>query len=516
MTVHRCGACGEPGHNRRTCPVLNGTASGLGRPRGASAQIAAIVGEPAPEFVAMFGRRCRRCGERGHRAADCPSSSSESVAMTPSPVPCEPDCDVVLPHEHPPPTPAEERAGVVRTSYLPPPDRPCVWCAAAQRGCPLHGQARAGLSDEEIAVVLADARRAAELLGDWMTSTLEGAVEELLAHIARDDAEEVAEIDRLRVRAETAESVVATLREQLGDIERALGSALVQADGSIVKAIALLRAPPAPPAKLSGVAQVRQVASGLVGEPELVDRASGRRTVHQLPPTPPALVALAEEVPEAPASAWDPEPSAAEGAPASGPRTPDEQPATAGVAEQPAVPDDGLSRDQRRSRRKREVRPKTLNLARIPRSEVRRRRAEQPDADRRHLPMVRGECASGPRPCPYVSCAYHLFLDVTRGGGIKFNFPDLLGPDETPDLELMTDTCVLDVADQGEATLERVGAAFNVTRERVRQLEVKAMARIQRKQRELREFVSDGPRAPRPIKAAAIEDDDDELDEPAA
>ena len=47
---------------------------------------------------------------------------------------------------------------------------------------------------------------------------------------------------------------------------------------------------------------------------------------------------------------------------------------------------------------------------------------------RRHDPGVqtRAECVEGPRPCPYVSCKYHLYLDVQhRTGAIKLNFPDI-------------------------------------------------------------------------------------------
>src|SRR5207248_4026222 len=35
-------------------------------------------------------------------------------------------------------------------------------------------------------------------------------------------------------------------------------------------------------------------------------------------------------------------------------------------------------------------------------------------------PRVRGDCAEGPRPCPYVSCKYNLYVDVNpRTGSVK-------------------------------------------------------------------------------------------------
>lgn len=83
-------------------------------------------------------------------------------------------------------------------------------------------------------------------------------------------------------------------------------------------------------------------------------------------------------------------------------------------------------------------------------------------------PATRGECFVEERPCPWVSCKHHLYLDVTEAGGLKVNFPTL----EVWELE---ETCALDVADGGGETLERVGELVNLTRERVRQVEVRAL-----------------------------------------
>ncbi|MBT9557524.1 MAG: hypothetical protein IV100_15895 [Myxococcales bacterium] len=83
-------------------------------------------------------------------------------------------------------------------------------------------------------------------------------------------------------------------------------------------------------------------------------------------------------------------------------------------------------------------------------------------------PRTRGDCASGPRPCPWVGCRQHLFLDVSPKGAILVNH-------ETSDPMEMTDTCALDLADRGGRTLEEVGAVMHVTRERVRQIETDAL-----------------------------------------
>lgn len=130
------------------------------------------------------------------------------------------------------------------------------------------------------------------------------------------------------------------------------------------------------------------------------------------------------------------------------------------------------SRDSRRSRRKRPVRARTISVKRMSRREL------DSGSERWKLleaarPKTRAECAEGPRPCPHVSCRHHLFLDVSpRTGAIKLNFPDL----EVWELAV---SCALDVADAGAVTLEDVGAILNLTRERIRQLELKALDRLE-------------------------------------
>jgi hypothetical protein len=79
-------------------------------------------------------------------------------------------------------------------------------------------------------------------------------------------------------------------------------------------------------------------------------------------------------------------------------------------------------------------------------------------------PTRRSECLAAARPCPWVSCRYHLFLDVSHDTGtIKLNFPGK----EIWELE---HTCALDIADEGEATFEQIGGLLNLTRERIRQM----------------------------------------------
>lgn len=89
-------------------------------------------------------------------------------------------------------------------------------------------------------------------------------------------------------------------------------------------------------------------------------------------------------------------------------------------------------------------------------------------------PKRRSQCVDGPRPCPWVSCRYHLALDVSpRSGAIQYAHPDL-------ELEQLEDSCALDVADRGGVTLEAIAQLLNVTRERVRQLETAGLVKLRR------------------------------------
>ncbi len=175
--------------------------------------------------------------------------------------------------------------------------------------------------------------------------------------------------------------------------------------------------------------------------------------------------------------------------------------------------DEQLTREQRRSRRKRAVRARTISIKRMTKRELELGRVLYPDVEGVEQPKTREECAGGMRPCPFVSCKHHLYLDVSaRTGAIKLNFPDL-------EVWEMNESCALDVADRAGATLEEVGAIMNLTRERIRQVEVKALAKLEALSdgHSLRDFVDEGPvgkrRLPVLNSAAADEDlDDDDVD----
>ena len=124
-----------------------------------------------------------------------------------------------------------------------------------------------------------------------------------------------------------------------------------------------------------------------------------------------------------------------------------------------------------RQKRRTRMRSKTIAPRRLTKEELKMREL-LPIIDDLDRPKSRGECKEGMRPCPYVSCKHHLYLDVNpETGSIKLNFPDL-------EVDEMAETCSLDVADKGGITLEEVGEILNLTRERIRQVEVRGLIKL--------------------------------------
>ena len=66
-----------------------------------------------------------------------------------------------------------------------------------------------------------------------------------------------------------------------------------------------------------------------------------------------------------------------------------------------------------------------------------------------------------PRPCPFVGCRYHLYLDVEPDGALRLNFPDV-EPDE------LRWSCALDLADEVAAAPSELAKRVNLSREQFR------------------------------------------------
>lgn len=88
-------------------------------------------------------------------------------------------------------------------------------------------------------------------------------------------------------------------------------------------------------------------------------------------------------------------------------------------------------------------------------------------------PPNREICENGVRPCPYVSCRYHLYLDVRGDGVLRVNFPER-EPDE------MMASCALDMAEDGPRTLDQVAGLMGMSKERARQLESSALEKLRK------------------------------------
>ncbi len=122
-------------------------------------------------------------------------------------------------------------------------------------------------------------------------------------------------------------------------------------------------------------------------------------------------------------------------------------------------------------RRKGRRRSRTIPMRQLTREEL-IQGAELTDLIEYERPQSRADCKNMQRPCPFVSCRYHLYLEVNDDtGSIKLNFPDM-------ELTEMAETCALDVADKGGVTLEEIGEILNLTRERIRQVESRGLEQL--------------------------------------
>lgn len=84
-------------------------------------------------------------------------------------------------------------------------------------------------------------------------------------------------------------------------------------------------------------------------------------------------------------------------------------------------------------------------------------------------PRTRGDCKDGERPCPFASCRYQMQADPVGSGRLWVHGREFFE---------MEETCALDVADRGSHSLEQVSGMFGISRERIRQLEVRALTKL--------------------------------------
>jgi hypothetical protein len=133
-------------------------------------------------------------------------------------------------------------------------------------------------------------------------------------------------------------------------------------------------------------------------------------------------------------------------------------------------------------RRKRAVRAETIRVTRMSKARLQMLRSLSA-AVSYWRPNTRADCSQVARPCPYVSCRFNLYLDVLPSGNIKLNFPDL-DPDE------LTVSCALDVAEAGGSKRETIADLMNLTRERLRQIEIRVLRKLADAADALRDFTT--------------------------
>lgn len=120
----------------------------------------------------------------------------------------------------------------------------------------------------------------------------------------------------------------------------------------------------------------------------------------------------------------------------------------------------------------------SIPAARLTREERTRHKVETLAAERilalYERPVTRGDCltggVNGERPCPWLSCKEHLGLEVTDIGTIRLH----------KDWDDGRPTCALDEAAREGISLDEIGKVLNITRERVRQIEERALIRVRR------------------------------------
>lgn len=71
------------------------------------------------------------------------------------------------------------------------------------------------------------------------------------------------------------------------------------------------------------------------------------------------------------------------------------------------------------------------------------------------IPNTRGDCINGARPCPHITCKYHLYNDVSE------YCQSIATP--APMLCNMCETCALDIAEEGGMSTQQVANLIGVS-----------------------------------------------------
>jgi hypothetical protein len=123
---------------------------------------------------------------------------------------------------------------------------------------------------------------------------------------------------------------------------------------------------------------------------------------------------------------------------------------------------------------------KARHIERVKPRSVRRVRKEDPEAEPidEPRPRTRADCRGAVRPCPWISCRHHVGVEVHASGNLSWAHPGVA-------VEDLEHSCALDLAEHSGLTLAQVGNVLGITRERVRQIEHRALAKVHQHMRDL-------------------------------
>lgn len=83
-------------------------------------------------------------------------------------------------------------------------------------------------------------------------------------------------------------------------------------------------------------------------------------------------------------------------------------------------------------------------------------------------PLTRGDCARVERPCPWVSCRYHIGIDVNPQNGVVIEHAGWEN----------RYTCSLDLAEHGGLTAQEIAAVYEQSRQRIDEIVACACAKL--------------------------------------
>jgi hypothetical protein len=127
----------------------------------------------------------------------------------------------------------------------------------------------------------------------------------------------------------------------------------------------------------------------------------------------------------------------------------------------------------------------TVPSTRITKEELQIGKLLYPETPER--PKTRGQCP-GYRPCPWVGCQYNNYLYIDDRGHLHTK----MAVEEPWQSDPFT-SCALDLTARHGMKLDEIGEAMNLCRERIRQIEEKALRKLKRRFWWLEEFMEEEP-----------------------